>query len=299
MLMVFCISAYGDYYPPIPLQYRLHWSPYAQGLVGGEYRYKPYDLKYNTVGLTSRLMRYSPYAFQYDKSGLVSYGEKYSPYAFNYGSNGLVPHYTQYSPYLFSYKNPGLISYQGYGCSEGCGSSPINVLIQDTSGYYSMENSMIVNSSDYSETLRKKEAEDRKAAIEERMVQIKKNEQEKAEDPSEAIRQVLKSKNIKFKTSNSLKIDGKTISVSFVIEDANMIIKFWNSKEISEIAQNDDYRKNIYQNHLKSWEDYCLKYIGNTKKIYNIISGDRQELFNQLQDSVLNSDDTLYAKLQN
>ncbi len=300
-LLVFCVSAYGDYHPPIALQYRLHWSPYTQSLVGGEYRYRPYGLRYKSAGLASRFLQYSPYAFEYGKSGLTCNDEQYSPYAFKYNNSGLVPYYTYYSPYLFSYGNPGLISYNSYySCAGGYDSSGINVLMSGMPEYSYQENYTTESYYDYGEKINKQEYEAHKEAIEQQKAKIEKNRQLKAEDPSEAIRQILESKKIKFNTNNTLLIDGKTVSISFNLEDTNIIIKFWNSREISELSKNDDYKKRAYQNYLKSWEEYCLKYVGNSKKVYNIISGDREEIYNQLaQNSDLNSDDILYAKSQN
>ena len=95
-------------------------------------------------------------------------------------------------------------------------------------------------------------------------------------------------------------MDGKTISVNFDIEDANIIIKFWNSSEIIEFAKNDDYKERIYENYLNSWEEYCLNNIGNTKKIYNIIAGSKEEIFEQFAFSDnLKSNEVVYAMAKN
>jgi hypothetical protein len=301
MLLISYVSASGDNYPAIPLDYRLHWSPYTQSLISGGYRYKPYGLKYESTGIVSKSLRYSPYVLKYGSSGLVCDNEQYTPYAYKYGSNGLEPYYTYYSPYMFSYNNPGLITYySNFTCTSGYGCSNMNVITNCTPECTFQESYTLESYYENTEKIYKKEYEARKEALKERRAQIEKNEKEKAEDPSEAIRQVLKDKNIQFSISNCLQMNGKTISASFFIEDANIIIKFWNSKEIIAIVKNSDYEKRVYENYLKSWEDYCLKYIGNSKKIYNIISGNREELYKQLtQTGDPQSDGLLYAKLEN
>ena len=88
--------------------------------------------------------------------------------------------------------------------------------------------------------------------------------------------------------------------MNFNIEDANIIIKFWNSKAISEFAENDKYKKKVFDDYMESWKEYCLNDIGNSKKIYNIISDNKEEILEQLSfDDNLNNNDELYASLQN
>lgn len=228
-----------------------------------------------THSLVSGFVEYNPYALKYQSSGMVSRDLDYNPYAFGYNKSGLVP-----------FQSPG------YG-----GTSVLNIV---HSGNVSAEQCINnYKSSDYAKKISEKRASDRKAKIEKQKAQLEKNKQQKANDPSEAIREFLKTKNIRFRTNRYLRINGETVSVNFIIEDANMIIKFWNSKVISEFEENDKHKKNIFENYLKSWEEYCLNKIGNSKEIFNIISGSREELLEQLSlYENLKSDDILYASGQ-
>ncbi len=301
MLLILCASSEAFDYSYVPLRYRIRWSPYKQGLVSGLVHYSPYNLKYGSDGLVSERVKYSPYAFEYGSDGLVCDNLRYSPYAFKYGSSGLVNRNVRYTPYAFGYNKSGLVSDASSTCCNMYSQNPvINVITDGWPCYVCAESYEIESFSEYAERTSAEINEARKNKIEEQKARIKKIEQEKANDPSEAISQVLKSKNIPYRANRYLRIDGKTISVNFDIEDANIIIKFWNSKEIADFAKNDNYKDRIYENYLESWEEYYLNNIGNTKKVYNIIAGSKEEVFEMLAfNENRNANDTLYAIAQN
>ena len=268
--------AYSNSYP---LRYQLHWSPYKQGLVSGIYQYNPNNFDYNKNGLT------------YD-------GLRYSPAGLSYGSNSLVDRNARYSPYLFGYNKSGLIYNSTSDSYLSCGqNSVINIVRSPCPQCFWDESYQIESYSEYAQKSYKEKTEARKAQIEERKAKLEKLNKEQANDPSEAISEILKSKNIPYSTDMYLRMDGKTISVNFDIEDSNIIIKFWNSKEITEFSKNaDKYKSRIYENYLDSWEDYYVNKIGNTKKVYNIIAGSKEEIFEKLAfNDNLKSDDKVYA----
>ena len=282
LLSILCTSTQARDYYNVPLNYRTHWSPYTQGLVSGFVKYNPYTLKYNSSGLTNYRLKYSPYAFGYNSSGLIDYQIEYNPYALSTNNSGLV---SQTSGEFF-----GIYSY-----------GPVmNIIHSDTISDQCTCNSETNNFSEYAKKINEDNLSARKAALEKQKVQLKKNKEEKANDPSEAIREYLDSKNIKYKTNDNLRIDGETVSINFNIEDANIIIKFWNSSAISGFAENDKYKKDIFDNYLESWENFCVNNIGNSKKVYNIFSDSREDIIKQLSfDENLNSDNVLYASAQN
>ncbi len=258
----------------IPLQYRTHWSPYSQSLVSGFVEYNPNALTPKSNGLVSYRLEYSPYALSYKSSGFIDRDVEYNPYAFGVNSSGLVS------------KTSGEIY---------CGGTVLNIVQRETCtcqpGNICGKNTF----TDYSGKTSKQVFSERKAAIDEQKVVLEKIKEQKANDPSEAIREYLDSQNIRFNANRSLRIEGETVSINFNIEDANIIIKFWNSKAITELSENK-YKKDIFDNYLKSWKEYCLNNIGDTKKIYNIFSDSKEDLLKQLSfDDNLNSDDILYA----
>ena len=262
----------------IPLQYRTHWSPYSQSLVSG-------------------FVEYNPNAFSRNSDGLINYRLNYSPYALSYHGNGLIDHDLEYNPYAFGYNNSGLVSQ-----TDGefyCNGSVVNIIQRETCTNQCRNVYEQINPT-YTTKTNEQILLERKANIEKQKAQLEKNKQQKANDPSQAIREFLDSKNIRYNATGSLRIDGETVSINFNIEDANIIIKFWNSKAISDFTENDKHKKNIFDNYMESWEEYCLNYIGNTKKIYNIISDSKEDILKQLSfDDNLSSDDVLYASSQN
>ncbi len=268
-----CVQA-RDYYYHVPVRYRTQWSPYSQSLVSG-------------------FVEYNPNSLTYKSSGLVNYRLEYSPYALTYNSSGLIDRDVEYNPYAFSYNNSGLVS-QTSG-EYYCGGSVLNIIQRETCANQCRNISEQINCN-YPQKTSEQIRMERKANLEKQKAQFEKNKQQKANDPSQAIREFLDSKNIRYKANRSLRIDGETVSVNFNIEDANIIIKFWNSKAISDFAENDKHKKSIFDNYVKSWKEYCINNIGDSKKIYNIISDTKEDIFKQLSfDDNLNSDDVLYV----
>lgn len=275
LLSILCICAQARDYYHVPVRYRTHWSPYSQSLVSG-------------------FVEYNPNSLTYKSSGLVSYRVDYSPYALSYNSSGLIDRDAEYNPYALSYNNSGLVS-QTSG-EYYCGGTVTNIIHRETCAEQCRYISEQTSFSDSATKSNEQRLMERKTNLEKQKDQLEKNKQQKTNDPSQAIREFLDSKNIRYKANRSLRIDGETVSVNFNIEDANIIIKFWNSKAISEFAENNQYKKGIFDNYVESWKEYCLNNIGNSKKIYNIISDNKDDLFKQLLfDDNLNSDDVLYA----
>lgn len=278
LFSILCTCAQARDYYHVPVRYRTHWSPYSQSLVSG-------------------FVEYNPNALTYKSSGLVNYRLEYSPYSLTYNSSGFIDRDVEYNPYAFSYNSSGLIS-QTSG-EFYCGGSVLNIIHMETCVKQCQNNSEQINFSDSAKKANEQKLMERKANLEKQKAQLEKNQQQKANDPSQAIREFLESKNIRYNANRSLRIDGETVSINFNIEDANIIIKFWNSKAISDFAENNQYKKDIFDNYKESWKEYCVNYIGNTKKIYNIISDNKEDVLKQLSfEDNLNSDDVLYASSQ-
>ena len=305
ILMVLFLSAASpadeDFECYVPLRFRMNWSPYAEALIPGLYEYSPYDLQYGSVGLITGCVEYSPYAFQYGSSGLIYDLYHYSPYALTYGGTGLVNRCVHYSPYAFGFNKSGLIADASPGCCGSYLGSTRNVINVITD--YAPQNTRAYRTETFASYARRENMEDfyaRRAKLEAQQIQIRKIQKEKSEDPSQAIREILDRKNIPFTTNRMLSINGKTVSVNFYIEDANIIVKFWNSKEIIEIKKAKDYREDLYNTYLKSCEEYFMNEVGNTKKVYYIVAGSKEEIYKQLDpDDELKSSDNMYALAQN
>jgi len=280
LVLLITLSTQGSDYYHIPLKERPHWSPYSQSLVSG-------------------YVEYNPHALAYGKNGLINYRYEYNPYALRYNSSGLVDRDVEYSPYALSPYNSGLISRTSsefFGMYRRSG-TVMNIINSNSS---TSSNDKTTSFYEYKRLTAEESAKARKASLENQKANLEKIQEQKAKDPSEAIREFLKSKNIEFTTSRSLRIDGETISVNFSIENSDMIIKFWNSKAISEFIENDSYNNKIFENYLKSWEEYRLNTLGNSKQVFNIFASDREELLVQLASSNnFENGNALYASAQN
>lgn len=238
LLTVLTSMTKGDYYRYYSWRDRVHWSIHTHGLIPGDVRY--------------------------------------SPYARKHGNSGLVPYWVRYSPYAFSHKNPsGLVN--DYASST----SSISYVPQDYSDKDSGRTGYCSNGA-YRPGQIQESYEDKVQARKERIGRLKESRGKacvtRQRDGKEIIAQYLRDEKINFRTNRVLSIDDKTISIDFVLEGGNIIIKYWNPMEIVSLEQKPAYKKKIYERYLESWKDFCGKYQRAGGKIYQIISADTDEI---------------------
>jgi len=104
----------------------------------------------------------------------------------------------------------------------------------------------------------------------------------RVKDGNEIICGYLRSKNIDFKTNRFLKIDNKTVSVDFLLEDKNIIIKYWNPEEIQSLAQQPEYKRNFYEKYKESSSSFCEEYKKAGGEVYQIESANAREILARL-----------------
>lgn len=228
-------------------RYRVRWSMYKHGLVSGD-------------------LYYSPYAFGQGQSGLV-YGEtRYSPYAFGNGHSGLVvdgggTYYSAYSPAYYYPRHRQV--------------APIcNVRVSSAGRAHANQ-----------VRTRKSCAE----AIEARMArrtELAKARQQKlairANCGKEIIARYLKSRNIDFKVARTLNMEGRIVSVDFLLNDGNTIVKYWNRKEIESLEQSQGRKRKFYDKYVESWNSVCAEHLKAGGRIHQIISSDAGEILAKL-----------------
>lgn len=218
------------------------------------------------------------------KQGLISGNVKYSPYAFQYGSTGLVDGNARYIPYAFSYGKSGLVVDPG-GTSRYRSSRSIRGFIPTKC----ISSSLSKSSS---------------SSIKRRRIIAKKTNKEqlkpKRDDPSQIIQAYLKSKNIDFKATRSFQVENKMISVDFILEDKNIIIKYWNPEEIVALVKQEDYRTKRFDKYLASWREHSENFINTGGNIIQIKSSDNEKILAQLElNDELNQPEKMYAYAQN
>jgi hypothetical protein len=200
----------------------------------------------------------------------------YSPYAYRPGHSGLVPYWVRYSPYAYSYQHPsGLVN--DYAGSV----SSINYY-PDNYRYEGPARCAYNRGNNSSNPVRARESYAEKVEARKKRIRLLAQSRNRESDPKEIIAGYLKSKNIDFKTNRILQIEGKTLSVDFLLKDRNIIFKYWNPLEILALEQQPEYKRIFYEKYLETWGDFCVKYQKSGGKIYQIISADTEEILAKL-----------------
>lgn len=214
------------------------------------------------------------------KQGLISGNVKYSPYAFQYGSTGLVDGNSRYIPYAFSYGNSGLVVEPG-GNSRYRSSRSVQ-------GFIPTKNISSSTSKSSSSNIKRRRIIAKNTN--------KKQQKQTIDDPSKVIQAYLKSKNIDFKTTRSLQIENKMISIDFILNDINLIIKYWNAEEIVALVKHEDYKTKRFDKYLASWKEHSEDFINTGGNIIQIKSSDTKEILAQLENNdKLSQPDKMYA----
>jgi len=231
--------------------------------------------------------RWSPYAF-----GLVAGSISYSPYAFSYKHSGLVPSYFRYSPYAFGYKHSGLIVdtyyddyYDAYILDHRTGCLPDVVNLATNCGARRPCYAFSHNPSDPSDSMTKTHNERiraRAATVEKAKQNRRRINAVRVRDGNEIVCGYLRSKNIDFKTNRLLRIDNRTVSVDFLLEDKNIIIKYWNPEEILSLAQKPEYKRSFYEKYKERSSNFCEEYKKAGGKVYQIESASAKEILAKL-----------------
>jgi hypothetical protein len=212
---------------------------------------------------------------------LISGDLYYSPYAFRFGSTGLVPYWVRYSPYAFSFEHPSGLVNDLASYTRNVNYRPRDYSRQSTAraGYDCRGN--------YSNLSYDPESYQQRMAVRRAEAQrIREARKEKVpvrqEDESRFVSNYLKSRNVDFKTHNYLRIDSRTVSVSFLLEDKNMIVKYWNPDEIDLLESKSEYKRNAYIKYLQDWNEFCAEYVNKGGKVCQVISADQKDIFSKL-----------------
>ncbi len=256
----------AHFYDSTSVRYRTRWSPYAfshkrSGLISGDYGYSPYAFNHKNSGFVHRDVRWSPYAFSHKTSGLIHDNIGYSPYAFNYKHSGLVDNtYTG----RYGYCRPP-------------------VVIVHTVDAASCARSYSSRSSDKTNNCDKKLPTSRRERIQAQMDARKQIKTAKEKDGKDIICSFLNSRNIDdFKMTGILTIDGRVINVSFLLNDKNLMITYWDLDEVESLIQQPGYHRTYFEKHEKQWKNLCNQYTQAGGKIYPITSADENEILAKL-----------------
>ena len=251
MLVTVCSVAHGRYYCSI--QYRTRWSLYKHGLISGDFYYSPYAYQYGNDGLVPGNVRYSMYAFDTEHSGLV-----YDPWCRM--DTHLRPLY--------------------YDVDRN--SKDVNRTTRYSSGSSDCECTSSFNAAKVSY---QEKMEIRKASIRKLVESRNQSAAERREDGDMIISRYLKNKNIDYRLDNYLRIDGRTVSVNFLLKDKNIIIKYWDPGQIDLLESKAEYKQLNYVQYLQEWNNFWSIYRQAGGKVCQIISADGNEIISELERS--------------
>jgi hypothetical protein len=229
-------------------------------------------------------VEYSMHAFSHDHpSGLVSGHVKYSPYAFGVNSSGLVDEYVRYSPYAFSPYHNGLIS--DYGpCSnslwvrndrdlneqkltraiEDLAHSIDNIRTSSRTIRYSVSN-VYPRVYTHSETVNVEDLT--------------------SDNPRLLIRAHLNAMIPgQYKLSQLLRVDQEVVSFNVVIDNRNLIIKYWNPAKIRSIKEGSNQKTELLSDYMKKWAAVENYYDNQGERVVHIVSTDQDKIIGALAD---------------
>ncbi len=258
--------AKAHFYDTTSVRYRTRWSPYA--------------FSHKRSGLISGYYGYSPYAFSHKNSGFINRRVRWSPYAFTHKTSGLIYDNIGYSPYAFSYKHSGLVDNTYTGCYGYCRPP---VVIVHTVDKASCTRSNTLSSSENTMNSYEKSPMSRRERIQAQMDARKQIKTAKEKDGKDVICSFLNSRNIDdFKITGILRIDGRVINVSFLLNDRNLMITYWDLDEVETLIQQPGYHRSYFEKHEKQWKNLCNQYTQAGGKIFPITSADENEILAKL-----------------
>jgi hypothetical protein len=216
---------------------------------------------------------YSPYAWGLRGTGLVPGGTTYSPYALSYQGSGLVSVYAQYTPYARSYYNSGLVPY--YGPYEPYPSFTINFKALTKPLVPALHRlPPVVHPRP---PARGPRPVGHGCAGPSRPVAS-------APDAMDTIRRHLQGKGLaSLSIDRILRVDNQLVSVDVLVRDRNLLIKYWNPREVERLKATESYQQKAYANYKKSWDRYAAQFQQAGGEIFYVNAAEPQTIVAALE----------------
>jgi hypothetical protein len=224
----------------------IQWSPYLFGLTTGNITYSPYAFGVGANGMIYGDLVYNPYASGINHDGLVSDSLFYNPYAFGIGRNGLV------SDCAFRVPPRSYLTI----CNTYSTASRSGATVQTKICYDQGERTSPRQQRDYFTS-----------------------------NGHTTISAYLKNKGINFRTDRILRINGRIISVNYLLEDRNILIKYWNTEEILALQQQPQRAQAFYDSYLEEWKQYIGEFRSGGGQILQILADNNQNVTSKLFES--------------
>jgi len=220
-------------------------------------------------------VQFSPYAFNYHNNGLITGCFKYNPYAFSRSTSGLVFRGVRYNPYAFNYANTGLILDYYYWWPFPWPQQPVYVGSSNTSASYNSNapapNSNALPSYSFSVTRAVPEGTTNGTPP-----PATKPEQTRHDDPLIIIKQHLRDRGFSNVSINRiLRIDGKLVSADFLLQEQNLLVKYWDLRQTESL---DNLKQKMLEKYKKDWQSFAVRYKQGGGSIYYVEASDREEI---------------------
>ena len=229
-------------------------------------------------------LKYSMHAFSHKNPGLVPGYVKYSPYAFGFNHrSGLVNTWTRYSPYAFSTRHNGLVSEYGHHLNTNWLANTRDLNHQKLTKAIDR----LSHSIDHMNPGRRTTQGSTSRAYSGRGYtrQTVNLGDLTSDNPRLLTRAHL---NIlipgKFRVSNLLRIDQQVVSFNVVIEERNLIIKYWNPEIIRSIKEGSDQKTEQLSDYMKAWAAVEKFRDDQGDRVVHIVSADQDKILMELTD---------------
>ncbi|MDH7599775.1 MAG: hypothetical protein QHH07_09115 [Sedimentisphaerales bacterium] len=228
-------------------------------------------------GCSSCRIRYSPYAFGYGSLGLVPECLRTSPYAFGNGyPSGLVPVTVRYSPYALTTRTTGLISDLGWACWD-CWYWPQilgrPVCEDQHKTYQQGTQDMQIGKTQLPYALQGPVYA---------YPSPKKADQGHVDQARLIVEYLKQTLPDRFRISRIVSIDNQIVSFDILIEDKNLLIKYWNNQKIQDLRLKADFRLKAWKNYLVNWLAFKRDFEAGGGTIHHVACDDNYQLLSDL-----------------
>ena len=99
-----------------------------------------------------------------------------------------------------------------------------------------------------------------------------------------------------------LRVDDQLVSVDVFVKDRNLLIKYWNPKEVANLSTKEVSKQRVYAKYKQDWEQFAERYRQTGGEVYTVTAAEPQTIVAALDSCTKLSPDNngqpavLYAK---
>jgi len=225
-------------------------------------------------------VRYSPQAFGYHHSGLIPGDARYSMQAVGKNHSGLVPNWIRYSPYAFGTRHNGLI--------VDYGSSSNNWWLTPMVAGFVQNVEIAGTPVDVVKPKRVRHSPP-PARLATKRIRRKNTTRASTWKRPSRLNQRRTIQNVLQQTcpngyrfARSFKVDSEYASFDVLLNNGNVIVKYWNPGFIAELKQSEGGIAKRYDRYVQSWSQMRASHEARGGKVYDIVSNDTDQVMQQL-----------------